>query len=239
MIYRTYSETEETVSFIPASVPEFLGAQSRRSKLCSPQCNKRDDPEVVRVLLDKGKADANKRDANGETALHVVVRMCDHLPTPVEMATAVSMAKVLLAHGADPSSARVVAGEDVTSFTPLHVAAERGHYKLVELLVRRGADVNAADSAGATPLHYASRALKAKIVHALIAGGANVDVADAAGHKASDLEAVKNGKDSFAKAIREHFDRSRQIRTTALEENKKKKGKAKASLKAGGQKSEL
>ena len=36
---------------------------------------------------------------------------------------------------------------------------------------------------------------------------------------------MANGKDSFAKTIREHFNRARQIRTEAIEQAKKKDAK--------------
>ncbi|GAM24591.1 hypothetical protein SAMD00019534_077660, partial [Acytostelium subglobosum LB1] len=37
--------------------------------------------------------------------------------------------------------------------TPLHIAAARGHKQAIELLVARGADINAQDARGVTPLH--------------------------------------------------------------------------------------
>lgn len=40
--------------------------------------------------------------------------------------------------------------------TPLHLAAGRGHKAMVELLVGRGADLEAHDATGATPLHLAA-----------------------------------------------------------------------------------
>ena len=45
-------------------------------------CNQRGDPVAVRTLLEKG-ADANARDGNDDTALHVAVRMCKHASAPV------------------------------------------------------------------------------------------------------------------------------------------------------------
>ena len=46
--------------------------------------------------------------------------------------------------------------ESSTGLTPLHYAASAGHNDIVELLIERGANVNATDSGkGATPLDYA------------------------------------------------------------------------------------
>ena len=39
--------------------------------------------------------------------------------------------------------------------TPLHVAIKEGHYDVVELLIEKGADVNAKNINGNTPLHIA------------------------------------------------------------------------------------
>ena len=40
-------------------------------------------------------------------------------------------------------------------WTPLHEAALRGHKEIVELLIAKGADVNAKDDGGMTPLAVA------------------------------------------------------------------------------------
>ena len=55
--------------------------------------------------------------------------------------------KQQLAAGAD-----VNAKEDVDRATPLHKAAEGGHNEIVELLIAKGAVVNAMDGYGKTPL---------------------------------------------------------------------------------------
>jgi ankyrin repeat protein len=44
-------------------------------------------------------------------------------------------------------------GED--SYTPLHLAAQKGDIKILELFINKGADINATDKNGNTALHYA------------------------------------------------------------------------------------
>lgn len=61
-----------------------------------------------------------------------------------------SVAKLLLDKGAN------VSAESDTLSTPLHVAAELGNYKMVELLIRYRAIVNVQDDLGQTPLHLAA-----------------------------------------------------------------------------------
>jgi ankyrin repeat protein len=57
---------------------------------------------------------------------------------------------LLLDHGADPEAREAESGS-----TPLYVAASMGRLEVVELLLARGAVVNAANKSGATPLHAA------------------------------------------------------------------------------------
>ena len=58
------------------------------------------------------------------------------------------------------------------NYTPLTGAAQWGHKNVVELLIAKGADVNAKNSKGDTPLHAA---YKIDIIKLFIARGANVN----------------------------------------------------------------
>ena len=64
--------------------------------------------------------------------------------------------------------------------TPLHLTADRGHTEVVELLISKGADVNAKMKDGWTPLHSAARYGRKghrhwEITELLIANGADVN----------------------------------------------------------------
>ena len=65
--------------------------------------------------------------------------------------------------------------------TPLMWAAATGRAEAMELLIGRGADVNAADSEGGTALHAAAFLGHEKAVELLIRSGANVNAANKRG----------------------------------------------------------
>jgi glyoxylase-like metal-dependent hydrolase (beta-lactamase superfamily II) len=56
--------------------------------------------------------------------------------------------------------------------TPLHFAAQAGFKEIVELLIEKGADVNAKNIANEIPLHYAAAMRHKEVVDLLIARGA-------------------------------------------------------------------
>ena len=141
-------------------------------------------PDVVALLLDKG-ANPNAVDANGFTSLHHAVRDSDYGVDPASKATAVTIVKTLLAHGANPN-ARLALDKDkiaaerkaqagnagartkrtsititeieLEGATPLALAAEVNNLEAVKALVDGGADPLIATEQGTTPLILASGA---------------------------------------------------------------------------------
>lgn len=79
--------------------------------------------------------------------------------------------------------------------TPLHAAAAGGHSAIGELLVARGADVNATDSGAHTPLHIAAENGLADVVKALLARGADPLAVDHEGRTALARAAARNRDD--------------------------------------------
>ena len=90
---------------------------------------------IVKLLLERGGIELNRRDAEGNTALHYVCRLGFR-----------DLAALLLDRGADPSQA------NNRSETPLHTAARSGNREIIARLVEAGADPDASDREGCTPL---------------------------------------------------------------------------------------
>lgn len=116
------------------------------------------DKTLVRTLLAQ-KADVNKRQADGGTALHWAVWHDD-----VELAT------MLLRAGANPTAANQAGA------TPLSLAAVSGNVAIIELLLKAGVDPNAPLSKfNDSALMLAARTGKPEAVRVLLDHGANVN----------------------------------------------------------------
>ena len=93
--------------------------------------------------------------------------------------------------------------DDKYGITPLHYAAFRGHKGTTELLISKGANVNATNEEGGTPSHLAAEEGHKQIVELLIAKGANVNVEDKAGRTPLDWVTTWGLKE-IADLLRKH-----------------------------------
>jgi len=85
--------------------------------------------------------------------------------------------------------------------TPLHSAALGGSLEAIELLLRRGANMNATAAGGGTPLHYAARYGKVEAASLLLSRGADHTARDRSGDTPLD-DALKRGFDDIGTEIR-------------------------------------
>jgi len=62
-------------------------------------------------------------------------------------------------------------------YTPVHIAAQNGHAKVLKMLLAAGANKDVACNDGFTPVHFAAQNGHAEVLKMLLAAGANKDVA--------------------------------------------------------------
>ncbi len=108
----------------------------------------------------------------------------------------VELTTVLLGAGA-----RVTATTRLGRYTPLHLAARRGHDAAALALIAAGADVSAMATTGVAPLHLAAAAGSRPLVEALLAKGAAVDVKEPQWGQTPLMFAAAAGRTDAAKAL--------------------------------------
>jgi ankyrin repeat protein len=151
----------------------------------------------VKYLLTQ-KADVNKRNYMGFTALHWSAY---HGRT--------ECVPLLLRHRAD-LEAKTQDGR-----TALHVSASRGHLSYVSFILDRGADIRAVSSNGWSAVFFAIAADSRPVCEDVIARGADWQCPDVAGGTALEL-ADARGCD-WARNVLEHAAARRQARALAAE----------------------
>lgn len=129
-------------------------------------------PGLLLLLLAGGlqaeDADAAPYESALAAAVHHFAREGDlvHLGAILDKHPKLTDAIEPLRAGRKPSSS--------DGYTPLDWAARSGHAAVVCDLIRRGAEVNAADGGGWTPLHLAAREGHLDVVKLLVKHGADV-----------------------------------------------------------------
>jgi uncharacterized protein len=121
----------------------------------------RRDTETVRTLL-RGGADVNAPQGDGMTALHWAALNAD-----------LDTLNVLVSAGAATE-----ATTRVGAYTPLHLAATRGHAAAAARLLEAGSKVAALTTTGVQPLHLAAQSGNTAAVAALLDKGADVNARD-------------------------------------------------------------
>ena len=85
---------------------------------------------------------------------------------------------------------------------PIQSAASAGHVKIVELLLKNGADASIREQGGYTPLHAAAQNGDLEMIRALIYGGADLTARSDDGNTPLDL-ALKEGHTEAVKLLEE------------------------------------
>jgi len=80
-------------------------------------------------------------------------------------------------------------------YSPLHIAAKEGNLPICQLLVSKGADVNAKDKGGQTPLHKAAYWGRYGVADFLVYVGANTKISDHINQTAHDVAMHRNNNE--------------------------------------------
>jgi len=160
-------------------------------------------PEVAQLLLDRG-ARLDTVDSNGSTPLasaigkgakcSAVAEMLLDGGSPVDPCILAPLGRsdeLGRLVDSDPAAANFEGkiGQMAVIGTPLHAAAQHNHSSTIEVLITRGADVNARADSGQTPLHLCSHP---EIARLLVEASADPNAKDDE-HKTTPLAWAKVG----------------------------------------------
>ncbi|KPK36438.1 MAG: hypothetical protein AMJ65_16175 [Phycisphaerae bacterium SG8_4] len=130
--------------------------------------------EAAKLLLEAG-ANVDAKNDGGQTALHVILDLTKSKYTYYRLSK--DTVELLLAKGADVNL------KDKDGRTPLHLAAESADGDIIELLLDKGARIDARDEeSGSTALHRAAQSGNKNAAELLIAKGADINAKDKQGH---------------------------------------------------------
>ncbi|GKT44751.1 ankyrin repeat domain-containing protein 7 [Colletotrichum spaethianum] len=102
-------------------------------------------------------------------------------------------------------------GSCIESKSPLHMAVSQGSRKIVQLLLKHGADCNAKDGQGLTPLVHAVIKEQEEIVDMLLSHGAQVQIVDNNYQRSPLHWAVLKREDRLLKVLIKHCEQSVEI----------------------------
>ncbi|PVD35097.1 hypothetical protein C0Q70_06378 [Pomacea canaliculata] len=129
-----------------------------------------DDEEMVKVLIRSG-ANLNIANADDYTPLGLALSLDNSRGTAI--------AKMLVRAGAFPNMKSVMSLMDSIGETPLHIASETNNFpEACELLLTRGARLNARDHFLSTPLHTSISSRQDSNTEILMQHGADLNAVD-------------------------------------------------------------
>lgn len=113
-----------------------------------------------------------------------------------------NIAKALLNPGNAKINLNQTSNEAWGKTTALILAIQRGNKEIIELLIKKGADVNQADKNGLTPLHWSCVMLQQDMMQLLLQNGANKEARTKQNKRAQDYLATGLNDHDFLKQIK-------------------------------------
>eukprot|EP01135_Chromosphaera_perkinsii_P005727 Nk52_evm27s359 gene=Nk52_evmTU27s359 len=164
---------------VGSNEPKRRLAEHQRNHLC--QAIERNDIRLATKLLKNGiKNLLDVTDPEGNTALH-----------RASLSNKVDLVELFIEKGASPYT------KNNAGWTPLFVAADKGHIMVVSTLLKYGSDPDDVDLLGRTPLFYALKISNDYIecIEELVTYNANVNAEDKIGqtplHRAAEVGSVQ------------------------------------------------
>ncbi len=145
--------------------------------------------EIVKILLSSPLVDVDKRRKDGESALFFAIKAKQFslMELLLERGAMIDFKSILVA--AENGDFKIIERllkdwdgdvnlslEYLSGRSPLLQAAQSGHIKIVELLLAKGAKIDAVDQLGLTPLFLASAKGHIHLVQKLLENGANINL---------------------------------------------------------------
>jgi len=143
---------------------------------------RREKTAIAQWLITQG-AGVNVRNQNDETPLYLAVKNHDLETT-----------KLLLNWGANVNLGAALSRDRLAVNFPLHQAVRHKNNTIIQLLLAKGANINALDSHGYTPLHAAISNKNMKAVTLLLDRQANINAKNKQGETSLDL-AIRNNNE--------------------------------------------
>ncbi|XP_076034385.1 BRCA1-associated RING domain protein 1-like [Oratosquilla oratoria] len=156
-------------------------------------------PDLSLLGLSPTAVGINKRNAKGETSLHVACIKGD-----------VEKVRSLLVNGANPNC------KDNANWTPLHEACSHGFESIARLLLKNGALVDVPGNGNDTPLHDAVTNNNLDIVKLLRTYGAKDDIRNLYGYTARALASRSFDPEAMLAALNTQVDNSLKPPRAAL-----------------------
>ncbi|KAF7495368.1 Poly [ADP-ribose] polymerase tankyrase-1 [Sarcoptes scabiei] len=128
-----------------------------------------------------------KHPFTNDTALHIAVSLNCSIANP-QMTPKLRKQIIELLIRKCPS---LVNEKNSQSLTPLHLASDRGHIDIMEILIKHGSKINAVDSSGQTALHRASRNGQINSVQTLLSYGVDLSIVNNQGLNAEQMAATE------------------------------------------------